>query len=426
MFTKVQIILPKKLETEEKLALMQADAEFEVGSDGDAELTAAAFASAIKGRPAPAKVPKLFLASSCIFNCAYCSCRCGGEERLHYCNSPAELARLAAAAASENGHGVFLSSAIYRNADYTQELLAEASRILREDIGYKGYLHTKIMPGADLALIAKTGRYASRLSVNIEVVHSTVFSRIAKQKNKQNILGPLRQISLQIRQAREEKRPFAVGQTTQLMAGSSDETDRTILTLSDALYRTYRLKRVYYTPFQYRHAAKGYEAENLPMRQTPRWRMTRLYQADRLIQLYGFTPDDVTPENDPYLHQELDPKTTWALRHLDLYPVEVNQADFETLIRVPGIGITYANRILEARRHATVTHELLKKMRISLKRCTYFITCNGKYRGGSMLDSSDLWRLLTDGAAQSDGSPASDRQDEPAIQKTGISWDKSL
>lgn len=244
VFTKVQIILPKKLETEEKLALMQADAEFEVGSDGDAELTAAAFASAIKGRPAPAKVPKLFLASSCIFNCAYCSCRCGGEERLHYCNSPAELARLAAAAASENGHGVFLSSAIYRNADYTQELLAEASRILREDIGYKGYLHTKIMPGADPALIAKTGQYASRLSVNIEVVHSTVFSRIAKQKNKQNILGPLRQISLQIRQAREEKRPFAVGQTTQLMAGSSDETDRTILTLSDALYRTYRLKRV--------------------------------------------------------------------------------------------------------------------------------------------------------------------------------------
>ncbi len=202
VFTKVQIILPKKLETEEKLALMQADAEFEVGSDADAELTAA-FPCKIKGRPAPAKVPKLFLASSCIFNCAYCSCRCGREERLHYCNSPAELARLAAAAASENGQGVFLSSAIYRDADYTQELLAETSRILREDIGYKGYLHTKIMPGADPALIAKTGQYASRLSVNIEVVHSTVFSRIAKQKNKQNILGPLRQISLQIRQARK-------------------------------------------------------------------------------------------------------------------------------------------------------------------------------------------------------------------------------
>ena len=256
------------------------------------------------------------------------------------------------------------------------------------------------MPGADPALIAKTGQYASRLSVNIEVVHSTVFSRIAKQKNKQNILGPLRQISLQIRQAREELRPFAVSQTTQLMAGSSDETDRAILTLSDALYRTYRLRRVYYTPFQYRHAAKGYEAEHLPLRQTPQWRMTRLYQADRLIQLYGFTPDDVTPENDPYLHQELDPKTAWALRHLDLYPVEVNRADFETLIRVPGIGITYANRILEARRYATVTHELLKKMRISLKRCACFITCDGKYRGGSMLDSSDLWRLPADGAAQ--------------------------
>lgn len=391
------IIIPRKLETEDMLALMQEDAKFEVGSDRDAERTAVVCSAEIKGKPAPPKVPKLFLASGCIFNCAYCGCRCSREERSNYCNTPAELACLAVGEAYRNGHGVFLSSAIYKSADYTQELLAESARIIREEYGYRGYLHTKIMPGADPELIARTGRYASRLSINIEVVHSAGYHRIAKQKNKQNILAPMWTISEQIRQAREEKRSFAVSQTTQLMAGSTQEDDRAIMTLSHALYRKFRLKRVYYTPFQYRHAAKGYESEHLSFQQTPYWRMARLYQADRLIQLYGFSPDDVTPQEDPFLHRDLDPKAAWALRHLELYPVEVNKADYEMLIRIPGIGITFAKRILEARRHCVVTHELLQKMKISLKRCTYFITCDGKYRGGAWLGSPGLRQILKSG-----------------------------
>ena len=393
----MSVILRQKLDLEEKLALMKEDAKFEVGSDLDAESTVLACALEIKSRPRPAKVPKMFLASGCIFNCSYCGCRCSREERSNYGNTPAELAQMAVSSAYENGHGVFLSSAIYKNADYTQELLAESSRIMREELGYKGYLHVKIMPGADPELIARTGRYASRLSINIEVAHSTGYRRIAKQKNKENILTPMRNIAEQIRQAKEEKRTFAISQTTQLMAGSTDEDDRVIMTLSDALYRKFRLNRIYYTPFQYRHEAKGYESEHLSFKQTPFWRMARLYQADRLLQLYGFSPDDVTPEDDPFLHQDLDPKAAWALRHLDLFPIEINKADFATLIRIPGIGITYAKRILEVRKYSIITHDLLKKMKVSLKRCIYFITCDGKYKGGSLLDSPELRQVLTSG-----------------------------
>jgi len=369
---------------------MNEDAKFEVAGDFDAESTAIKCAAGIKGKPSPPKVPKLFLSGKCIYNCAYCGCRCGNEERGDYCNTPRELADMAVEAAKNNGGGVFISSAIYRSADYTQELLAETARIIRGDLSYKGYLHAKVMPGADPALIARTGKYASRLSVNIEVAHSTGYEHIAKQKNKTNILTPMGDISKQILAAKDERRPFAISQTTQLMAGSTNEDDRVIMTLSQAMYKKYRLKRVYYTPYHYAHDAKGYEAENLQFTQTPYWRMARLYQADRLLQLYGFTPDDVTPESDPFLHENIDPKAAWALRHMDLYPVEVNRADLDTLIRVPGIGITYAKRIIEARRYCTITHDVLKKMKVALKRCIYFITCDGKYQGGNVLDSPDI------------------------------------
>jgi predicted DNA-binding helix-hairpin-helix protein len=394
------IIIPKQLDVEDKLALMKDDAKYEVGLDSEAEKTALLCASDIKSKPAPPKMPKMFLSSACVFNCAYCGCRSGREERHSYRHAPRELAKMAVDEAKRCGHGIFVSSAIYKNADYTQELLAESVRLIREEYGYRGFIHAKVMPGADPLLIEKTGRYADRLSVNIEVAHSSGYSRIAKQKNKANILAPMGSIAAQIQSAKYDKRRFATSQTTQLMAGSTGEDDRTIMTLAGALYRKYGLKRVYYTAFHYLHEAKGYENEQLPLTQTPYWRMARLYQADRLMQLYGFTPDDVTPESEPNLYEDIDPKTAWALRHLDMYPVEVNTADFDTLIRVPGIGITYAKRIIEARRHCTVTHDLLKRMRVSLKRSIYFITCNGRYKGGSLLDTPDIRSALRTGKGE--------------------------
>jgi len=394
------IIIPKQLSAAEKLALMNEDAKFEVSCDEDAEATALNCASDIHGKPAPSKIPKLYLSSSCIFNCSYCGCRSSRDRKVSYTNTPAELAKMAVEAAKRNGHGVFISSAIYKNPDYTQELLAETVRIIRKELDYKGYIHAKVMPGADPLLIAKTGRYANRLSINIEVAKSTGYERIAKQKNKANILKPMASICEQILAAKDEKRPFATSQTTQLMAGSIDEDDRTIMNLSIALYKKFHLKRVYYTAFCYRHEAKGYEDQHLPLKQTPYWRMARLYQADRLTQLYGFTLDDVTPENEPFLQQDIDPKAAWALRHIDLYPVEVNKADFDTLIRIPGIGLTYAKRIIEARKHCIITHDILKKMRISLKRSIYFITCNGIYKGGNILDSLRIRSVLATGKDQ--------------------------
>lgn len=403
------IIISEALDNTRKLLLMRDDAQFEVGCDSDAERTALLCAGAIRGKSAPPKIPKVFMSNNCVFNCAYCCCRCGREKKNVYATPPRELAKMAVDSAKSNGYGVFVTSAIYKNADNTQELLAECVRAMREEFNYRGFIHCKVMPGADPALIAATGRYADRLSVNIEVAQSEGYSKIAKQKNKANILTPMNEIAEQIQSARGERRPFARSQTTQLMAGSTNEDDRTIMRLSAALYRKYRLSRVYYTAFTLLHDAAGYDPEELPQTATPYWRMARLYQADRLQQLYGFSPDDVTPPEAPFLDRELDPKAAWALRHLALYPVEVNRADFDTLIRVPGIGLTYARRIIEARRHCAVTHDILRKLRIPLKRCAFFITCDGRYEGGDALDSLGLRYMLAMSDRLSIGSTLSDR-----------------
>lgn len=241
------------------------------------------------------------------------------------------------------------------------------------------------MPGADPALITATGRYADRLSVNIEVAKSDTYARIAKQKSKETILAPMGEIARQIREASRGSKgctAFASSQTTQLMAGAAGEDDRQILILSSALYRKYRLKRVYYTPFTYRYPSRGYE--DLPAVQTPYWRVARLYQADRLTQLYRFAPEELAPADAPFLESDIDPKTAWALRHLDLFPVELNTADYDTLLRIPGIGTTYAARILTARRYAPLSFDTLRQMKVSMKRARYFVTCGGRFLGGEI------------------------------------------
>lgn len=347
----------------------------------------------IAAAPAPPKVPKVFLSNDCVFNCAYCGCRCSNGSYARYSHDPKDLARLAVAAAGESGQGVFVTSSICRNADYTQERIVAAIRCMREELHYTGYIHAKVMPGTDPGLIREAGRYANRLSVNIEVARSDGYARIARQKNRGNILTPMQQISDLIRDAAQYPgRRFASSQTTQLMAGSTDESDRTILTLSKALYRKYRLKRVYYTAFQYKQPAVGYD---LPLTATPVWRMRRLYQADRLMALYGFTPEEIAPDDAPFLDAAVDPKLAWAIRHIDRFPVEVNTADYETLLRVPGIGQVYAQRILRVRRQCTVTHEVLQRLGVSFKRSRYFLQCNGHYLGGCAYSRPDrLYSLL--------------------------------
>lgn len=388
---------------EERIALMQEDSRFDVAdpelSFGPAQadreqefIPDPSIFSDIQAKSNPPKVPKVFLSNNCVFNCAYCGCRVSNEGRQRYCNTPRQMAELAYNMAKENGHGVFITSAIHRNPDYTEELIIETLRILRKEYFYTGYIHAKIMPGTDPSLIERAAQYANRLSVNIEVAKSSGYERVAKQKNKYNILGPMQEISNIVRNAKRYKgfggKTMARSQTTQLMAGSTEESDRTILTLSRALYKKYDLSRVYYTNFHYTHPAKGYD---LPITQTPFWRVRRLYQADRLMQLYGFSPDEITPDEEPYLTSELDPKMSWALRNIHLFPIEVNTADYEELLRIPGIGVTFAQKIIRARRYGPVSHQTLRKIGVYMNKSSLFLTCNGKYEGGNAL--SDAGKL---------------------------------
>ncbi len=374
------MILRQSFDFNEKLLQMREDARYDVSDDDNACIPDLnAIRTSIHSKAAPPKVPKVFLANDCVFNCAYCNCRVSNECKRRYVMTPRELADVAVREANQKRRGIFITSAIYKNPDYTEELIIETLKIIRREHLFGGYVHAKIMPGADPKLIQEAGRYANRLSVNIEVAKSEGYHMIAKQKNKNNILTPMGQISEMIAEARANdgwhQPQFATSQTTQLMAGSTGEDDRTILNLSSALYRKYSLKRVYYTAFHYGQPAAGYD---LPFIETPAWRMSRLYQADRLMQLYGFLPSEIVPEQAPNLLEDIDPKAAFALRNLHLFPVEVNTAGFETLLRVPGIGITYAKRIIEARRHCTVTFDVLKKIGVSQKRCRYFILCGGK------------------------------------------------
>ena len=379
----VNIHCKQALTIESKYNLMAEDSLYDVADNETKALEE--IKNGIRSPKQGQTPPKSMLSNDCIFNCSYCGCRCGNEGRTRYTNTPRELAQLSFDTAMSNGGRVFITSAIVQNADYTEELIVEAMRIMRMDMGYKGYLHAKVMPGTDPELIRQAGLYANRLSVNIEVAKSEGYQTIAYDKNKSNILQPMEQISRLIREAADGnsdskwKSKFATSQTTQLMAGSTGEDDYTILNLSNALYGKFRLRRVYYTPYQYRRQAEGYEER--PAVSTPFWRMTRLYQADRLMQLYGFKPEEIAPGDAPNLTIDYDPKAAWALRNLHLFPVEVNTAGYEMLIRVPGIGITYAKRILAARRQCRVTHDVLRQLGVSLKRSAQFLTADGKFGG---------------------------------------------
>ena len=384
------IIIPQNLSVEDKISMMREDAAYDI-ADGDVDLVAIGKSiSNIKSKPSPPTVPKVFVSNDCSFNCAYCGCRCSKDKR-RYTHNTEEIADMALATANQCGHGVFITSAIRKNPDYTEELIIDTLKNLRYKRGYNGYIHAKIMPGTDPLLIKQLGFLADRVSVNIELPHSDGYKILAKQKTKDNIISPMAAVNNFISElnprgglkARSDTgRPFApAGQTTQMMVGSMGETDRTINILANSLYKKFDLRRVYYSPFDASHIG-GYK--------TPKWRGRRLYQADRLIKLYGMSPDEILPENSPNLDFDIDPKAGYALRNIAMFPVEINTADYETLLRIPGIGMTSAKKIIAARKIARLTYDNLKYMRVSLAKSKYFITCNGKYYGGNMLDSPRL------------------------------------
>ncbi|MCL2708047.1 MAG: putative DNA modification/repair radical SAM protein [Defluviitaleaceae bacterium] len=390
------VIIPKSPDRDELYKMMQENASHDV-ADGEAPAYDCG-AYARKRTGSPPKVPKVFVTNNCVFDCQYCGMRRSVEKRCRYVNEPREIAEIAVREANKNGHGVFISSSVFRTPDYTEELIVETLKIIRRVLCYNGYVHAKIMPGADPRLIEQAGWLADRLSVNIELSRSGGYQAIAKEKNKRDILAPMSFICKKINENKQSKNRSAFkafarsGQTTQVMAGAMGEDDRELITLAEALYKKFALRRVYYSAF----CVPSHKPDCLPVKPTPFWRMRRLYQADRLLQLYGFPASDLFTDESAFLERDIDPKAVWALRNLSIYPVEIQSADYKTLLRVPGLGVESANKIINERKNHRVSHSDLKKMGVWMNRARYFITCCGKYDGIFDAGEDDPFHLQTD------------------------------
>ena len=330
---------------------------------------------------------KVLMSNACVYDCQYCvNRRYSGVPRATF--TPRELAELTIQFYRRNYiEGLFLSSAVVGSPDDTTERMIQVLRLLREECGFWGYIHAKAIPGADPLLTRRLGLLADRLSVNIELPSQRSLALLAPEKDRAGILAPMAQIRDGIAQSKGELARFRhaprfapAGQSTQMIIGATPETDRHILTLSQALYDRYRLKRVFYSAY-----IPVSDSRLLPAPQgfrPPLLREHRLYQADWLLRFYHFLAEELLDEDSPNFDERVDPKCSWALRHMERFPVEVSRADYETLLRVPGIGVRSARRILTARRSAPLSFDILKRLGVVLKRAQYFITCDGKLLPG--------------------------------------------
>jgi len=342
---------------------------------------------------------KVLMTNVCAYDCQYCVNRRSNDvPRAMF--SPRELCELTMGFYRRNYiEGLFLSSAVLRDPDYTTEQMIAALRMLREEYRFGGYIHAKAIPGADPILTHQLGLLADRLSVNIELPSAPSLSLLAPDKKKEAILAPMKQIrdgitlsGQELKRYRYAPRFAPAGQSTQMIVGASPESDRHILTLTQNLYDRYRLKRVFFSAYM-----PVSSSPLLPAPQDfkpPLLREHRLYQADWLLRFYHFRAEELLDEQQPDLDTRLDPKCCWALRHPDFFPVEVNRADYEVLLRVPGVGVRSARRILTARRVGPLTFEGLKRLGVVLKRAQYFLTCSGRMMSGLRVSEDGLLRHM--------------------------------
>lgn len=325
---------------------------------------------------------KVLMSNDCAYDCTYCVNRRSMDgPRVSF--TPEELVELTIQFYRRNYiEGLFLSSAVVKNPDYTCELMLKAVKKLREEEHFWGYVHVKAIPGASPRLTEQLGFYADRMSVNIELPSQKSLALLAPQKSKEKILSPMRQIRDGIAEncadlVKYKAAPKFVpaGQSTQMIIGATPETDRQILSLTEGLYQKYSLKRVFFSAY-----IPVVNDRNLPARDTPPplLREHRLYQADWLLRFYGFRAKELLDDQHPDFNPVLDPKCNWAVNHMELFPVEVNRAPYEMLLRVPGVGVKSAMRIRSARRYAKLDFDALKKLGVVLKRARYFLLCNGK------------------------------------------------
>jgi putative DNA modification/repair radical SAM protein len=332
---------------------------------------------------------KVLLTNSCVFDCAYCiNRRSSNVRRTRF--TVEEVVSLTLAFYRRNYiEGLFLSSGIIRSPDYTMESLVRVAQTLREVHGFRGYIHLKTIPDADAELIRQAGRYADRLSINIEMPTSAGLRQFAPEKNLPSIHRTMRDLSGRIAEAKSEKGApdFApAGQSTQIIVGADSSRDSAILDTASALYDKFRLKRIYFSAFSPIPDSNAI----LPARPAPLVRENRLYQADWLMRFYGFAAAEIVAGTaDGMLDQDIDPKLAWALRHRDRFPVDVNRAAREDLLRVPGLGVKSVNQILRSRVHARLRLADLGRLAVSVRRLRPFVVA-ADYSPAGLLDRADL------------------------------------
>jgi putative DNA modification/repair radical SAM protein len=331
---------------------------------------------------------KILLTNHCIYDCAYCVNRRSNDIR-RAALTPDELAGLTMNFYKRNYiEGLFLSSGVVVSPDHTMELMISAVRKLRVDHHFNGYIHMKAIPGASRELVDMAGRIVDRMSVNMELASESGLKLLAPDKDHKDILAPMKQISESIINYRQERKAIVsaprfvpAGQSTQLIVGAASETDLSLVKLSAGLYSSMNLKRVYYSA--YIHVNKD---SRLPVQaETPLLRENRLYQADWLMRFYGFKADEILDEDDPFFDPNLDPKAAWALRHLERFPIEANSAGYEELLRVPGIGVRSAQRIVRTRKVKQLEAEEMRKLGVVMKRAKYFLTVKGRYAAETVM-----------------------------------------
>ena len=323
---------------------------------------------------------KIMLTNNCIYDCAYCINRRSNDlPRATF--SVSELVNLTIEFYRRNYiEGLFLSSGVVRNPDYTMERLVKVVKDLRQVYRFNGYIHLKSIPGASQELVNEAGLYADRMSVNIEIPNEQSLQLLAPEKDFQSVFTPMRYIQQGMLQSAEERKKFRhaprfvpAGQSTQMIVGATSDSDKDILHLTSALYKRPSMKRVYYSGFV---PVNGYDKRLPALKQPPLVRENRLYQADWLLRFYNFNVDEIVDDSYPDLDLEIDPKLAWALRHPEAFPVDINRADYEMLLRVPGLGVKSAKMILTARRYSRFGTSHLKQIGVVLKKAQYFITCN--------------------------------------------------
>ena len=328
---------------------------------------------------------KILMTNYCIYDCKYCINRKDNDiERAML--TPDEIVRLTINFYKRNYiEGLFLSSGIIKSADYTMELMIAVAKKLRLEEKFNGYIHMKVIPGASRQLINEIGLYVDRVSVNIEFAENTALKLLAPDKKAADISTSMGLIRKNMLENAEDKKIFKstpsfipAGQTTQMIIGASGESDYSILTRSENLYKNFELKRVYYSG--YVPVNKSGILVNVDQA-VPMIREHRLYQADWLLKFYDFRADEILNEKDPFVDPYLDPKTNWAIKNSHFFPIEINKASYKELLRVPGIGVTSAKRIVMTRKYSTIRYEHLKKLGIVIKRAKYFITVNGEFLG---------------------------------------------